>query len=368
MNNIGTRIKELRKKNDLTQERLAEYLGVTYKAVSKWECGLTAPDLSLILPLSRILRVSADELLGGKQNESDERYAEFDDRRNNFLKYDMKENYQTALQAVSQYPKDHKFLSWLARLEMSMAYHTEYKEDPSAPYSAKMLESSIKHNNIVIEECQDAEIRHEAIWNAMVCLKDMKRYDEALNYAKMLPAKTSYSREKAVELCLQGEELANYRKLGIYKKLLEFCASLSRIYWFAECKESCVMDALDTEEAVLQTIFPDGNYLGFHRNLCCAYQRRAGFEVVEGNYDKAVDYLKTMLEHAAKIPCGKHTFTCGILKNLSVDHPKNDPLPYFLIGLDDPNKPVTEQLKNRIMKLELFSPLWERQDFKTLFS
>ena len=36
MNNIGKRIKELRKKNDITQERLADYLGLTDKAVSKW--------------------------------------------------------------------------------------------------------------------------------------------------------------------------------------------------------------------------------------------------------------------------------------------------------------------------------------------
>ena len=41
MNNIGKRIKELRKKNDITQERLADYLGLTDKAVSKWECGVS---------------------------------------------------------------------------------------------------------------------------------------------------------------------------------------------------------------------------------------------------------------------------------------------------------------------------------------
>ena len=52
MNQIGQRIKQFRKQNGLTQEKLADYLGVTDKAVSKWECGLTAPDLALIMPLA----------------------------------------------------------------------------------------------------------------------------------------------------------------------------------------------------------------------------------------------------------------------------------------------------------------------------
>ena len=41
MNNIGQRIRKLRKKNDLTQEKLADLLGVTYQSVSKWECGVS---------------------------------------------------------------------------------------------------------------------------------------------------------------------------------------------------------------------------------------------------------------------------------------------------------------------------------------
>ena len=45
---IGNLIKELRKKNNLTQEKFAEKYGVTYQAVSKWENGKNIPDISLL--------------------------------------------------------------------------------------------------------------------------------------------------------------------------------------------------------------------------------------------------------------------------------------------------------------------------------
>ena len=48
----------------MTQSRLAERLGVTDQAVSKWETGAASPDLSLIVPLTRLFGVTADALLG----------------------------------------------------------------------------------------------------------------------------------------------------------------------------------------------------------------------------------------------------------------------------------------------------------------
>ena len=153
MNRIGQRIKELRKKNDLTQERLAEYLGVTDKAVSKWECGLTTPDLALIMPLARILHVSADELLGGKPEEMDAKRLEYDEHYENDMKYDIRENYRIAQQAVKDYPEDYKYLVFLAHTEASMAYEPECKQDPEAKYSEEMMQRAIKHYELVIEEC-----------------------------------------------------------------------------------------------------------------------------------------------------------------------------------------------------------------------
>lgn len=66
---IGKFILQLRKEQGLTQSQLAEKLNVTNKAISKWERGLGAPDVSLLSNLSAIFKVSINELLLGEKNE-----------------------------------------------------------------------------------------------------------------------------------------------------------------------------------------------------------------------------------------------------------------------------------------------------------
>ena len=67
---IGKFICELRKSQRLIQKDLANKLGVTDKAVSKWERGLSYPDIELLIPLANILGVSTTELLMGEKNTS----------------------------------------------------------------------------------------------------------------------------------------------------------------------------------------------------------------------------------------------------------------------------------------------------------
>lgn len=63
-------ISELRKEKKLTQKELAEQLGVTDKAVSKWERGLCCPDISLLSKLSHVLGITTSELLNGEKAQS----------------------------------------------------------------------------------------------------------------------------------------------------------------------------------------------------------------------------------------------------------------------------------------------------------
>ena len=65
-------ITELRKEKGMTQKQLAEALNVTDKAVSKWERGLSFPDISMLEPLSELLDISIMELLAGERQDEDE--------------------------------------------------------------------------------------------------------------------------------------------------------------------------------------------------------------------------------------------------------------------------------------------------------
>lgn len=62
---IGKFIKDLRKKNNLTQAQLASKYGVTYQAVSKWENGKNLPDMSLIKQMSKDFNIDINDLLEG---------------------------------------------------------------------------------------------------------------------------------------------------------------------------------------------------------------------------------------------------------------------------------------------------------------
>lgn len=69
---IGNLIKELRKKNNLTQEKFAEKYGVTYQAVSKWENGKNIPDISLLKQICDDYDININDLLEGKNSENNQ--------------------------------------------------------------------------------------------------------------------------------------------------------------------------------------------------------------------------------------------------------------------------------------------------------
>ena len=81
---IGKFIAECRKNVNLTQMQLSEKLGITDKAISKWERGISMPDTSIMLELCDILGISVNELLSGEKIS-----MENNDKKNEQLMLDM---------------------------------------------------------------------------------------------------------------------------------------------------------------------------------------------------------------------------------------------------------------------------------------
>ena len=66
---LGTKLADLRKRNGYSQEALAEKMGVSRQAVSKWERGDSTPDTDTLIELARLYSVSLDTLVGNEHNE-----------------------------------------------------------------------------------------------------------------------------------------------------------------------------------------------------------------------------------------------------------------------------------------------------------
>ena len=113
---IGEIIKELRKQRKLTQEELAEQIGVTPQAISRWERNVGYPDVAQIVPLSRAFGVSTDEIFGAGVSS--------DEQINEYIELSMKEigdnNFERAIEilqeAHARFPK-----SYLIKVKLASA-------------------------------------------------------------------------------------------------------------------------------------------------------------------------------------------------------------------------------------------------------
>ena len=102
---VSATIRRLRRERGLTQEALAQAVGVSPQAISKWETGQTMPDITLLLPISKVLGIGVNELLGGnRRQELKEKYDQARDR------FGEAYSLMVALEALEEFPDDEFFL------------------------------------------------------------------------------------------------------------------------------------------------------------------------------------------------------------------------------------------------------------------
>ncbi len=278
MNNIGKRIKELRKKNDLTQEKMADFLGVTYKAVSKWECGITVPDVFLIISIAKLLHVTTDDLLGVNSVDENERRAEIEAMyKKTWETGDLEERHRVAKMGVAEFPGDMKYMDWLGWTTAMLSF--SYKDDET--YRAEQ-EKAIKIFECVIENATNERTKASSIQGIVQYLSFRGRDEEALEYAKQYPENYSMSRDDVMLTCLHGKEETILTQKMLDTHLTDMLNLIGRNS----------MGACIAQEQIINALIPDGNYLYYNTFLVDNYVARAVFYMRDNDAEKAMDALK----------------------------------------------------------------------------
>jgi transcriptional regulator with XRE-family HTH domain len=113
---LAQNIRRLRLQGGMTQEELAERLGVTGQAVSRWERGECCPDITLLPGLSNLFGVTADELLGMEELRSRARVNEIYARANTLgSRGEYREAARLQEQALKTWPDEYGFMAGLAQ-------------------------------------------------------------------------------------------------------------------------------------------------------------------------------------------------------------------------------------------------------------
>lgn len=111
--NIGNKIKELRRQKNISQEVLAQYLGVSFQAVSKWESAATMPDITLIPAIASFFGISTDELFDYNHYELEKRVNEIIDASLPYRGVDDAKCEEILREGLKKYPGNDVLLNCL---------------------------------------------------------------------------------------------------------------------------------------------------------------------------------------------------------------------------------------------------------------
>ncbi len=113
---LKEKLKELRISDNMTQEQVAEQLGVSAQTVSKWERGLLSPDISLLPKIAELYDCTIDSLFGMKSILTQKHMREFGQKCNEYINNsDWENEYRLWLEQIEKFPDTYPFYSALMR-------------------------------------------------------------------------------------------------------------------------------------------------------------------------------------------------------------------------------------------------------------
>lgn len=208
--NIGKVILELRKRDGVTQEKLAQALGVSVAAVSKWETGSTYPDITVLPALARYFKTTVDNLMGYEETCSEEQLAEMiHTSKALFAEGKVDEGIEKCEDYMRQYPTN---------LILKFCVATCYVFNNGAVADDEMQSKWLKQRAIqLLEACtqsEDKEIQNGSYLVLGGLYIQDKVYDKAKHVVMQLPRLQRDPDIMLATILLAEGDLSGVKQLG----------------------------------------------------------------------------------------------------------------------------------------------------------
>ncbi len=291
---IGENLKKQRKLRELTQEQLAQILGVSFQSVSKWERNEGYPDIEMLPMIANYFGITVDELMGMDAIRDDSDVEKILAKvRENASKGMIEENIALLENAVKRFPKHYTILEEYAH------YLTFVNWDMRGePYRQNCLKA-IAISERILAECTDEAIRDTTQTNLCYYYQRVGQHEKALEAVRKLP-NLWQSYEIVGENILEGEELLYLQQsntLSLMELMYMTLTLMSREDNSAYTPEEKIR-IKKKAIAVYEIIFEEGDFNFHAHNLSYAYRQIAMIAMSEGDHALALESLEKSADYA----------------------------------------------------------------------
>ncbi len=253
---IGNKIRELRKKHRLTQEQLADDIGVSFQAVSKWENDIALPDITLIPLLANYFGVSTDEILCYDSTEKDNEIENLVYESYKLRENDPEEGRRILEKGLKKYPDNDILLN-------NMLYVINYNEKP---------DETIAIASRLIDKTNCFEVKYDALRFLAYAYNAKNDTESAVKALEQIP-EIYFTKLSEMAFVLNGKpkyEAAEKQKWISFETLIQMMWKIAEYYRDEGDKEKAVDE---TERALKLLAAMEGeekigrfdNYVEFYK-------------------------------------------------------------------------------------------------------
>lgn len=306
---MGQIIRRLRKERNLTQEELAEQLGVTFQAVSKWENDTGMPDISQVVPIAHVFGVSTDVLFGTFGTNDTEEVWKIIDHSQSLLSRpltaaNLLEKYYALQEGLKLYPNNTILLLHCLETGIALSY-PENEELYDAEHAERIYKECIRYADSVISYSKNISDIMRAHMIMVSLHSAYGNFEKAIFHAEQFPHRADFNIHVMYAYYAHWKKdyvaesnSCQYGVLHYLEGMLNITTQLAKSYMLQE-KYSDAVTTVETSLELIQCIFKDNEVLPpiHHREYGDLYALLAEIHLKDGNPDKALSYLEKMVDY-----------------------------------------------------------------------